>query len=140
MHNGMSIPMDEANRHYAHILLEVVAGDASIELYAGSDRESVDNAVTLNASINMLIEAHIQEPIDIYNSTYGLVFKDAHSCANYINNISYTHYNFCFDAWNFNVDVWEEARRLQSEVEAGNIYISSLAELKSMLPIYRGTV
>ena len=43
-HNGMGIPTDPANRHYAAILAEVEAGEASIEHYEGSAEQEADEA------------------------------------------------------------------------------------------------
>jgi len=39
---GMSIPADTANRHYSAMLREVADGEATVEYYAGSDREAAD--------------------------------------------------------------------------------------------------
>lgn len=87
-----------------------------------------------------IVEEHIQEPIDTYNLTHGLKFKDAHACSNYKENIHYPHHVFCGDIWMFNVGVWMIARNIQSDVSNGTIAQPTDEEFKAMLPIYNGTV
>ena len=136
---GMCIPVVEGNRHYAAILAEVEAGEAEIVAWEGSDDKEAEDLLKHVASLEAYIEEHIQKPITDYNNNHGLAFGGVHNCANYLNNPEYTHYDFCLDVWNFNVDVWESARGTQDDVQNGTISMPSLDTFKTMLPIYMGT-
>ena len=84
-----------------------------------------------------ITEQHIQVPIDEYNKLNGIKLKDAHNCANYINNPAYSHYDFCVKAWNFNVEVWEFTRQLQIDVTAGiKEKPASIEDFKLLLPVF----
>lgn len=85
-----------------------------------------------------LVERRVQSVVDLYNQTNKVDFVDIHACANYANNTGYTHQKFCVDVWNWNVNVWEAARRIIAEVESGQREEPTAEEFVSMLPDYTG--
>lgn len=64
---GMSIPADAANRHYSAMLREVADGNATVEYYAGSARETADALAELINSERSWRDAELSKTdIDIY--------------------------------------------------------------------------
>lgn len=64
---GMSIPADTANRHYSAMLREVADGEATVEYYAGSDRETADALAELVNAERAWRDAELAKTdIDIY--------------------------------------------------------------------------
>lgn len=80
----------------------------------------------------------IQGRIDIYNKTNGVAFKNIDACAKYTTVNTYTHYQFCVDAINWTVSVWEYARQAQLDVMAGSRAMPTVDELIAELPAYTG--
>ena len=74
---------------------------------------ALNNAELLEAKIargEVLVTGYIQVEVDKYNEANVTKFSDVHSCANYKDNVGYTHQQFCTDVWEFNVQVWEAGR------------------------------
>jgi len=84
----------------------------------------------------IIIQAHIQTPIDEYNLANGVKFAHAHTCANYKDEVGYIHQEFCQQAWSFNVATWEAGRLIQIDVLAGTITAPTPEEFIAMLPVF----
>ena len=66
-YEGMFMPASTANRHYAAMLREVADGEATVEYYAGSDRETADALAELVNSERAWRDAELAKTdIDIY--------------------------------------------------------------------------
>jgi len=83
-----------------------------------------------------VIEEHIQEQIDNYNLTNGVLFADVHACANYKDTAGYIHKEFCADIWDFNVATWEAGRTLQAGIIDAIPPAPTKAEFKALLPVW----
>jgi hypothetical protein len=83
-----------------------------------------------------LVTELIQEEVDAYNKANGTAFRDVHSCKNYADDNTYTHYQFCNDVWAWNVDVWEAARNILAEVKSGTRATLTVDELLGELPVF----
>ena len=87
-----------------------------------------------------LVEGIIQDVVDTYNRTHGLAFTDVHACASYRENVTYPHQQFCSDVWAWNIDMWETARGILSQVKSGGIAEPTLTEFVALLPGYAGVL
>jgi len=133
------------------IYINTFVAEAEVRPSSGSYQMQEDGTwldVTTEAEkLSTLIESateatteFIQSVVDSYNIAQGVVFTNVHNCASYINNPTYTHYPFCKEVWDWNVEVWEAARNIQSQVISGTIEAPETKEdFWSMLPLYSGT-
>jgi hypothetical protein len=80
------------------------------------------------------IDSYIQSKIDEYNKANGVMFANVNSIMKYTINADYTHYPFCMAIVQWNIDVWESARAIQSNVLNGNRPEPTTEELLSELP------
>ena len=104
-------------------------------VYPDPTAEQLELALT--SIYEFIIENHIQVPIDEYNKLNGIKLKDAHNCANYINNPAYSHYDFCVKSWTFYVEVWEFTRQLQIDIAEGiKEKPASIEDFKLLLPVF----
>jgi len=86
-------------------------------------------------------ENHVKKVINAHNKKYSVRFDSVHNCASYINSPTYTHYQFCRDVWDFNVNCWEAGRQIQMDVSLGNIPMPLTEdEYLSLLPTYGGVL
>lgn len=100
------------------------------ELISPEDRANKEIAIIEDA-----IDVLIQDEIDKYNKANGVKFKDINAIAKYVLVPTYNHFAFCDSVLKWNVAVWEEARRLQGEIFAGNIpKPTTVEEFIAMLP------
>jgi hypothetical protein len=80
------------------------------------------------------IDNYIQSKIDDYNNANGLKLADVNSLMKYTIDNTYTHYPFCMGMIQWNIQVWETARAIQTEVLAGNRDEPTPEELLAELP------
>lgn len=85
--------------------------------------ENVPQEEIVNKTIQEVtskIDNFIQSKIDDYNKTNGTMFKDINAIAKYLIDTNYTHYPFCYALTMWNIQVWETARNIQSQVLGGS--------------------
>ncbi|MDY0186202.1 MAG: hypothetical protein RBR43_10040 [Desulfuromonadaceae bacterium] len=80
------------------------------------------------------ISDYIQAEVDNYNAANDVIFRDIHSCKAYADVQDYSHQPFCAAVWAWNVDVWEAARNILTEVKSGTRATSTVDELLGELP------
>ena len=119
--------VDNSNEDTWEEITEKEANDC----YTLIEYNEIQEAITTG---EMLIEKYIQSYINTYNSNNGVKFNNVHNCANYKDELGYTHQVFCLKVWNFNIQVWEAGRLIQSDIISGNSPIPTKEEFKMMLP------
>jgi hypothetical protein len=82
------------------------------------------------------VEEYIQAEVDAYNSANNTLFRDVHSCVNYASVDGYTHQTFCANVWAWSVNVWEAARQMLADAQAGTITITSPQDVIDGLPVF----
>lgn len=83
-----------------------------------------------------VVVERIQHEVDKYNKANGTAFRDVHSCKNYADDTAYTHYQFCYDVWAWNMSMWESARQIMYDVATGAIEPPDEDEFLAMLPVF----
>jgi len=128
------VPQDEQNNDYQDIKKWCENNVPESEFTEEEIRQTLINHYT------RVVDYHIQSKISEYNKINGTAFTNVHHCANYKDAVGYTHRQFCSDVWVWNVQVWETARGVQTEVISGARQIPTDEELITLLPEYTGVL
>jgi len=99
--------------------------------------ESADSIVS---NYTQAVGDYIQSSIKIYNTTNGVAFSGIDAMQKYTIDPNYTHYQFAVDVLAWNIQVWEYARQVFADVQAGTRTLPTQDELIAELPIYTGAV
>lgn len=78
----------------------------------------------------------IQAEVDKYNLENDLALKDVYRCQQYAQTPTYTHQAFCQAVWDWNVEVWEEARSLFTKAKSEEITVTSPQDIIDLLPVF----
>lgn len=89
---------------------------------------------TIKKACEDAIVSLIQSKVDAYNNETGLTFTDVKSCALYSQVSGYSHQAFCIAVWEWSVSVWEDARQILIQAQAGEITISGPEDVLTLLP------
>lgn len=66
------------------------------------------------ANFVIMTDAHIQAEVDKYNKDNNVLFGSVHNCSTYIMVDTYPHQAFCIAIINWNAEVWETVRAIDT--------------------------
>jgi hypothetical protein len=83
-----------------------------------------------------IVTERIQAEVDAYNKANGVSFDNVHNCKSYADDETYEHYQFCYDVWQWNKQVWSTLRQILRDVVTGVTPPPDEEEFVGMLPVF----